>query len=113
MKDIALILAAVFCNVCAQFSMKFGANGSRIKLFGMETLSLWIIVAAALYGGSFFMTARILQQNSLSTVGPLMAGSTFVLVAFGGILFWSEPINLARAAGIALLFFGVLLVART
>jgi multidrug transporter EmrE-like cation transporter len=51
-----------------------------------------------------------MAHNSISLAAPIMAGSAFVMTAVAGLVFFSEPINMVKAAGIFLVFSGVLLL---
>jgi len=105
-----LIAIAVLLNVGAQISIKFaGQQGRSLSVLG-QLLSPWLVGALALYGLSFLLTVRIYAVNSLSVAAPFMAACTFMLIYLLGYLLFSEPITLAKTAGLGLIVIGMALV---
>lgn len=107
MQGLTLMALAVMLNVCAQICMKFAAlspswhNGRGLS---------WLAASAGCYVGSFALTVLVLRRLPLSSVGPVMAGMTFVLVAMAGWLLFKEDMPIGKIMGIAIIFLGVVAV---
>jgi len=74
-------------------------------------LSPWIMLAIISYGLSFLLTVRIFADNKLSTVVPLMAGATFMLVSLAGVFLFGEDITSRKIFGSIAVLVGVFLLA--
>ncbi len=110
MQQPTLVVLAILLNVGAQVSIKFaGQQGPAQTLWG-QLFSPWLVGAVALYGLSFLLTVRIYSVNSLSVAAPFMAACTFMLIYLLGYLLFSEPITLAKSAGLGLIVIGMALV---
>lgn len=111
MKQTLLIVVAILFNVLAQILIKH-AGKSGVGAAGiMSWLSPWIFLAASAYGLSFLLTVRIFAENTLSSVVPLMAGATFMLVSLAGVLLFGESISTRKLAGSVAIVFGIFLLA--
>jgi multidrug transporter EmrE-like cation transporter len=110
MKQIPLIIAAILFNVGAQIFIKH-AGKSGVGASGIASwISPWIVLAASLYGLSFFFTVRIFAVNDLSTVSPVMAGGAFVLVAVSGVFLFGEIISISKLLGMFAIGLGIYLL---
>lgn len=67
-----------------------------------------VITALALYGAATFLWLWLLQKIPLTTAYPF-AALAFVLVPFGGWLFFNESINIKYLGGVSLILAGVIL----
>jgi multidrug transporter EmrE-like cation transporter len=111
MKQVLLIVISILFNVLAQVLIKH-AGKSGVGAAGlMSWLSPWIVLAASAYGLSFLLTVRIFAENKLSTVVPLMAGATFMLVSLAGILLFGENVSLRKVMGSVAVLVGIFLLA--
>jgi len=111
MKQLSLIVASILFNVMAQILIKYAGKSGAGAGGLVSWLSPWIALAICAYGLSFLLTVRIFAENSLSTVVPLMAGVTFMLVSAAGVLMFDEGMSMRKAAGSTAILFGVFLLA--
>ena len=103
-----LAIAAVFCNVAAQVSIKLANQSTRTESSWIAPwLTPWIVSALALYALSFVLTVRIFSSLPLSIAAPSMAGATFFLVAFSSYLFLGESLSYEQLLGMTLIVLGV------
>lgn len=112
-----LALAAVFCNVAAQVSIKLANQSTRTLLKEWDAwispwLSPWIIAAILLYGVSFVLTVRIFALLPLSLAAPAMAGATFFLVALASVLLLGEHLSYIKIFGMLLIISGIYCLVR-
>ena len=104
MNEPLIILLAVLCNVGAQVALKRNADATAY-------LSPWVILALALYGGSFILTIRVLAVNALSVASPVMAGAAFLLIAIAAASVFGESLPPTKLVGMALIVGGITLLA--
>jgi small multidrug resistance pump len=97
------IVLAVLLNTTAQVLLKVAGGKGGL-------LSVWMACAVGAYGISFLLTAKIFARNQISTVGPLMAGATFLCVLAAGVLLFREPLGLQKMAGVGAILVGILLL---
>lgn len=109
LQGIILMVFGVLLNMFAQICLKLASNSSSI--YDLRSL-IWIAVSMIFYVGAFILTALVLRRLPLSSVGPVMAGMTFVLVAIAGWAIFKESMPTSKVIGIALIFTGVLVVFR-
>jgi len=83
-----------------------------LPYFGVALLNGWILAGVAVLAVSMYAQLSMLTWSDLSYVVPMTA-SGYILTAILGQLFLSEGVSFVRWAGIALISFGVLLVAET
>ena len=67
-----------------------------------------VITALALYGAATFLWLWLLQKIPLTTAYPF-AALAFILVPFGGWLFFDESVNIKYMGGVSLILAGVIL----
>lgn len=67
-----------------------------------------VITALVLYGAATFLWLWLLQKIPLTTAYPF-AALAFILVPFGGWLFFDESVNLKYIGGVSLILAGVIL----
>lgn len=113
MQSPIFVVLAVLCNVAAQILIKIaGKNGAGgTSLIGW--ISPWLACAVILYGLSFLLTVRVFAMNTLSTVSPIMAGSTFLLIAFASSFLFGEGLSSYKIGGIAAITLGIFLLSRS
>lgn len=87
-----------------------GALGLRFSV-GF-TRSLPTLCALAAFGTALVIVARVMRALPVSIAYPVWAGGGTVGVALLGIAWLHEPLTLAKAAGIALVLAGVVLINR-
>ena len=102
-----MIILAVMCNVGAQVAMKLNASNDAGGSILGSLFSIPIAAALCLYAFSFVLTSKVMARSEISTVGPVMAGATFVAVFFVGNVFFGEGISLRKIVGILLIVLGI------
>jgi multidrug transporter EmrE-like cation transporter len=112
LKDPWIALLAVICNVAAQIAMKYAGRDIQSQKY-MLWLSPWLLIALALYGGSFILTVRIFASNQLSIASPAMAGATFLFIVLASYYLLGETISYQKLAGIGIIFIGIVVLARS
>jgi undecaprenyl phosphate-alpha-L-ara4N flippase subunit ArnF len=120
------VSVSVLLSSCAQLFMRVGmltlnesniplALASIIENFDMIIpMLVWVFAGLVSYCISLLFWMRALAQYELSLAYPLLSMS-YALVYIGAAN-WprlNETISVSRSAGIALIFIGVLIVART
>ncbi|MEG2098433.1 MAG: EamA family transporter [Mucinivorans sp.] len=70
---------------------------------GLST-SWWILimVAAVVYGLSFFIYSYILKEMPINVASPVMALSTMILVVVASSFFFTEPVTSKHLMGFAM-----------
>ena len=56
---------------------------------------------------------RVIAYEPLSTAYPVMIGLTFVMVSVGAIFFFSEPVSIRKAMGLAVIVAGIVIASTT
>ena len=111
-----LLVAAQFLITAAEVLLKKGASGSMAGTGETEVLGFTALTSGTTWLGIVFYTAsfaiwlHVLRHLPVS-VAYALASIVHVLVPTAAWLFLGETISLIRAAGIALVLCGVLLVA--
>ncbi len=96
-----LLSGAIVAEVCATTAMKYSDGFSR----------LWpSLLTVAGYLVSFALLAQTLRTVAIGTAYAIWAGVGTAAIATIGIVFLGEGLNAARAAGIALIIIGVVVL---
>lgn len=116
---VSLILASVTLNATAQVFLRWGAKSApegigRPMIETMAALMLRpsVLVGLACYGISILVWLYVLGRVEVSFAYPFLALG-FVMVALAGWQLLGEPMPPARVTGIAIIFVGVLVLARS
>jgi drug/metabolite transporter (DMT)-like permease len=86
--------------------------GALLPYFASALTNGWILAGVAVLAVSMYAQLSMLTWSDLSYVVPMTA-SGYVLTAILGQVFLNEGVSFIRWAGIALISFGVVLVAET
>lgn len=113
MKEPLIALIAVGLNVAAQLAAKHAGTTMQFSKGLQAWLSPWLAGAVALYGLAFVLMVRVYAVNPLSVASPIMAGGVFFLIALTSMLFLGEGLGIQKIMGIALIFFGIVLLSRS
>ncbi|MEZ2226457.1 MULTISPECIES: transporter [unclassified Microcoleus] len=113
-----VLLAAIFCGVLGQFSLKAGAKilgpigAANLfeKILAMATQPL-IVGGLGLYAFSSIGFIVVLSRAHLSIVSPLLSIS-YLFTVLGGKIIFNEPLPPLRLVGIGLIMTGVIFVLR-
>jgi multidrug transporter EmrE-like cation transporter len=113
MNTIFIGMIAVVCNVAAQIAMKYSGKSIQQGSGLTGLLSPWLFIALMMYGVSFFLTIRVYAANSLSMASPLMAGGTFLLIAFSSFFLLNESMNVQKILGMAIILLGIFVLSKS
>ena len=119
--SLGLILLSVSSGVAGQLALKVGVT--RAGAAAVETAGpLWTLITAfrsplvwlglALYGLGALAWILVLTRLDLSLAYPFLA-LNFVLIAIASRLFLGEAIPALRWAGIVVICFGILVIAKS
>ena len=115
MNTLLLAIVSVMISVAAQFSLKAGMSSVKA---GLEPASLittftnkFVLLGFLLYGLGAVVWLGVLAKWEVSKAYPLV-GLGFAMTAIVGMLL-GEQVSLVRLGGVALIWTGVVLIART
>jgi multidrug transporter EmrE-like cation transporter len=114
MSTLLIAVLSVCFSVFAQFLLKSGINGFSSDGFSayLHLAKNWKIWAGfACYSTSALIWLRVLADWDVSKAYPMM-GIGFVLTLLAGLLY-GELVTTSRIIGVAAIFIGVILVARS
>ena len=69
------------------------------------------LLGVLFYAAAALVWFAVLSSENLSSSYPVLVGATFVFVALGAVLFFSEGISLIKALGMIVIVFGIAIVA--
>ncbi len=96
-----LLTFAIAAEVIGTLALRLSQGFSRPGPIAL------IIVA---YGVSFWLSALVLQRLPLAVMYAVWSGAGTAVIAVLGIWLFGEPLNIARATGIALIIGGVVVL---
>lgn len=113
-KRLSLLLVVIFTliSAVAQACLKTGATalganpGLRAVLFDIP-----LIAGLSLYGVGTILMILALRHGELSVLWPVISLS-YVWVAVISVVWFHEPMNIPKAAGVAVIIFGVAILGR-
>lgn len=115
------MVASALLTVAANLLLRAGVEGAGVAP-GLADLpaTLWRLarqplfdLGFLLYGLAALLWFRVIASEPLSTAYPLLVSLTFVLVTLGAVVFYREPVSLAKMAGLAVILVGILIVSRS
>ena len=114
MATFLIAFLSICFSVLAQFLLKSGVQGSIPSginglVFLVKNWKLW--AGFACYSTAAFIWLRVLADWDVSKAYPMM-GIGFVITLLVGLMF-GEGITISRIIGVAAIFIGVILVARS
>lgn len=121
MRTLAFAFVSILLSVAAQFCLKVGmsrreVNGSLVEPSLLTTISTsltngYVLAGLLLYALGALVWLMVLSKWEVSKAYPLV-GLGFALTAIVGLTV-GEQVSAFRAAGVALICVGVVLVARS
>jgi multidrug transporter EmrE-like cation transporter len=120
-KYLPLIMTGVLLNAAAQIVLKQGMRTIGTFTFSMENiipigikagLNPFVLTGLACYAISVIVWLMVLSRVDVSYAYPLLSVG-YIVAALAGKIFFGEPVDLVRWAGIVTICFGVYLVTRT
>jgi drug/metabolite transporter (DMT)-like permease len=111
------VFIVVLFTSSGQLLLRAGMRGfnadegvGKMITYILQTPALWL--AVGLYGFSTLLWMRVLSKYPVGSVYPMVAIG-YVLVTLGGVFFLSEKVPLQAWIALAVICFGVLLLAGT
>ena len=120
-KYLPLILTGVLLNAFAQIVLKQGMRTIGTFAFSLENiipigikvgLNPYVLVGLGCYGVSVVVWLMVLSRVDVSYAYPMLSVG-YIVAALAGKVFFGEPVDLIRWAGIVTICFGVWLITRT
>jgi multidrug transporter EmrE-like cation transporter len=81
------------------------------SFFNLATQPLFFI-GIILYGLTGIIWLRVLATEQLNIAYPVLISITFILVSFGSMVFFKEPMSAVKLVGLVLIVFGISFVTR-
>ena len=114
---IILIVFVVGLNVCGHVFLKIGMNqvgdlGQRPLIqFALTSISnRFVLLGLVGYVSSVAGYIVVLSKTQLSVAYPILMSAGYALVVLISFLFLKEPFGALKWVGLALIFFGVILI---
>jgi multidrug transporter EmrE-like cation transporter len=120
-KYISLILTGVLLNAAAQIVLKQGMRAIGTFTFTLDNLvpiglrvalNPFVLLGIGFYGISVVVWLMVLSRVDVSYAYPMLSVG-YIVAALAGRIFFGEPVDLTRWAGIITICFGVWLITRT
>jgi multidrug transporter EmrE-like cation transporter len=120
-KYLPLIMIGVLLNAAAQIVLKQGMRNIGIFAFSLKNiipigikvgLNPFILLGIGFYGISVIVWLMVLSRVDVSYAYPMLSVG-YIVAALAGKLFFGEPVDLLRWAGIITICIGVVLITRT
>lgn len=114
----AVVTMALFLSSLGQLAMKHGVNLTRqghgpiVEFLWTSMRSPFVVGGIAAYALSLLCWLLAMRSLPLSVLYPLVS-LTYVVVAAGAVVFLGESLSPQRAASIAVISLGVILLARS
>lgn len=105
----AALAAAVIGGICGQLLLKAGSVGASDLFTQLSRLPT--LLGLGFYGASAILYLVALQVIPVSIAFPSVALS-YAVIAIIGAVYWNEPVGWQQAAGIVLIFGGVVMLYR-
>lgn len=110
-----ILIVAIFSNVSAQISLRFGMRTidiNRRSKFIEKVLEVsgnrYVWQGLILYGISFTLYLYILSKFEVSYIYPIITASIFILLITFSSLLLNEPITVKKVAGILIIIVGII-----
>lgn len=101
MKPLILLFFAIVTEVIGTTSLKLSDGFTK---------PIPSLVVVAGYGASFYLLALALRAMPIGIAYAIWSGVGLILTVIAGMLIWRETLDLPRAAGIALILIGIVLI---
>ena len=116
-----LILTGVLLNAFAQIVLKQGMRTIGTFAFSLDNiipigikvgLNPFVLVGLGCYAVSVVVWLMVLSRVDVSYAYPMLSVG-YIVAALAGKIFFGEPVDMIRWAGIVTICFGVYLITRT
>ena len=113
---LTLVVLSALLTSSANLLFRAAMSGTRSESFypTIQRLLHWppFYLGWILYGLAAVIWFRVLKTEPLSSSYPILTALTFLIVSAGATLIFREEISLMKASGMAIILFGIALVAR-
>jgi undecaprenyl phosphate-alpha-L-ara4N flippase subunit ArnE len=106
-----LLAVSILFNVAGQLLLKRAAMAGTGAAITRSFFSPWFVLGVGSLGTSMLLWVQVLRKMPISLAHPI-TGIVFVLVPLASHFLWGESLPPTRLLGIAVIVFGVFLVAR-
>lgn len=122
LRGLLLVAVAAILTAVANLLLRGGVLGhGGLSLapgkIGADLLALltqpMFVSGVFFYGLAALVWFSVLAIENLSTSYPVLVGLTFVLVGSGAAFFFSESFSIQKLVGMAIILFGIAVVARS
>jgi len=114
MSNVLMFILYFFFACAGMIFIKMGGQPSHGTLLTLPiinlNISLMSLVGFVSYAISFILFAALLGKYELSFLNPLTIGVVSILIFISAVVFFGEVITIAKAAGLALILIGVLII---
>lgn len=114
-----IVFSSVFLSALAQLSFKYGVSNVDLTQHSNLVFKAWflftspfVVIGLSLYGIGTILWLFALKQLDLSLAYPFV-GMSFVFVFIFSVLFLSEPFNVTRLLGTAVIVLGIVILSRS
>ncbi len=111
-----ILIVAIFSNVGAQISLRYGMrtiNINRNSNFLDKVLEIsgnrYVWQGLLLYGVGFTLYLYILSKFDVSYIYPIITASIFILLITFSSLILNEPITVKKVIGITIIIVGIII----
>ena len=109
---ILILIASLFStigNLCLKMSSLKGVSDNII----LSYMNVWFLLGVIFFGMNLLFFFQSLKSIPVSIAYPVLAGSSFMFLAFFGNLFFNEVLSFFKIFGILLIITGIILVSYT
>lgn len=111
MNNIVLILTSIIMGAVGQILVKVGANrigtvNLDLKSFIAIATDIYLILGVLLFGTSFILWIKVLTNNELSYVYPMVSLS-YIIIAVASRFLFNEALTINKIAGIGAIILGI------
>ena len=111
-----ILIVAIFSNVSAQISLRYGMrtiNINRSSNFYDKVLEIssnrYVWQGLIFYGVGFSLYLYILSKFDVSYIYPIITASIFILLVTFSSLILNEPITVKKIVGILIIILGIII----
>jgi multidrug transporter EmrE-like cation transporter len=92
------------------FTPSAGTFASSLVQLGRQP---FFLTGLALYIAGALIWFRVISTENINSSYPVLVGLTFLLVTLGSVVLLKEPLSPLKIFGLALIFAGILVIARS
>ena len=116
-QGILLVILSALLTIIANLTFRYTISSLGFSLSISYFLKLFLspifIIAMVFYFAAMVVWFRVLATELLGSSYPILVALTFTGVTVGAIFFFKEPISIIKIIGVATVFLGIILIARS